>query len=117
MTQETHKYITLWSKYKPAIVSLMNSLSNNEKNIFNLSEHEFIVVGDRASAGYNFNIQFKNGQVANNLNGSAVARDFKQVLLASKTVNALIRKNDYTIRLDQKFVPHIECHGIIETPE
>ncbi len=113
MATESNKYLNLWEKYKPAIVSKMKSLACNELSFYQLSEHEFKTIGERNSAGYQFLIQIANGRVVNNLSGSAVARDLKQVLLKSDTVDSLIRERNYNIRMDQKFVLHIECTGNI----
>lgn len=111
MSTEQHKYLILWKKYRPIIVSKMKSLNDNESDTYRLSEHEFLSIGNRESAGYTFNIQIRNGRIDNNLSGSAVARDLKLVLFESETVFSLIRKKNYTIRMDQKFVLHIECDG------
>ncbi|MHB2149706.1 hypothetical protein ACX8XP_11670 [Calditrichota bacterium LG25] len=65
------KYINLWR-------SILNEIENKIKDSvqpqsIQLDEKDFKNVGNRSS--YSFNLEFKDGQIINNIRGSAVARD------------------------------------------
>ncbi|WP_428236539.1 hypothetical protein [Gracilimonas sp.] len=53
---------------------------------------------------YSFNIQFKGPDVANNLSGSAVARDLANVILNDTEMRSLLNGGSYKIRMDKDFV-------------
>lgn len=111
MGMDSNLYVNLWAKHSPIIISQMKSLCDNETSTYKLSEYEFTSVGNRVKSGYSFAIKLVNGRVISNLSGSAVARDLKQVLLASKTVHSLIKKKNYIVRMNKQFVLIIKCNG------
>ncbi len=101
--KESNIYIPLWEKYKPAIVGKMK-LAISESQEFQLSKHEFEAIGDRSSCGYSFNLEIKNGVLANDISGTAVARDLLEVLKNSKTSKDLIQNNHVKINFSKDFI-------------
>lgn len=71
-----HKYEDIWKQVIPYI---LDSMENNNDLQVDLDQEAFNKVGNRKS--YSFNVEFENGVVANNIDGSAVARDLARVLL------------------------------------
>jgi len=103
---DSNIYVKLWQKYKPAIVSKMK-LAVNEKQSYQLTKHEFTVIGDSISAGYRFHLEFKNGRVCNNIEGSSPARCLVIVINESDAAKEIMKDKHYIIKLDTKFVLHI----------
>ena len=93
------KYIDLWTKKRSEIFKRMNLAS--PKELLQLNSEEFENVGKRKS--YSFNLQFENGKVCNNIEGSAVARDLVNVMVNSPEIMKLINSNSYNIKLDKDF--------------
>lgn len=93
------KYIDLWTQYRPLIISALKS-SNTAEQI-QLNRSEFTAVGNRKK--YSFNLELDRGLVANNIGGSAVARDLVSVLSSSKEAAAELAKGYVKIHLDNSF--------------
>jgi len=105
--EKVNIYVSLWEKYRPAIISHMRS-ALNETQVYQLSGHEFKDLGVRVSAGFNFNLELNNGILTNNIDKTAVARDLFNVLNKSKTANELMKDNFYKISLAKDFKLTIE---------
>lgn len=112
MPNEENKYVALWTKYKPVIVSCMKDAKTGTNQIYKLSGHEFEAVGNRESSGYSFNLVLINGELANNIDGTAVARDLRIVLSKSGKALELMKDAKYTIRMDKAFVLYINCETL-----
>ena len=93
-------YIKIWEDVLPNILDFLTN--NNENEIFLLDEARFHCVGNRVKSGYSFRLEIVNGNVPRK-NGSAVARDLKEVLDASKEFKNLAIDFYLIIRLDKKF--------------
>lgn len=70
-----------------------------------LSKQDFEKLGNRKD--YSFNIQFTGPEVANNLSGSAVARDLTNVILNDTEMRSLLNGGSYKIRMDKDFMLHV----------
>lgn len=100
--KESNIYIHLWQKYRPVIIRMMK-LATAKPQIYQLSNHEFEAIGDRISSGYSFNLEINSGILANNIEGTAVARDLFEVLKSSKTANSIMQGNYIKINLTNDF--------------
>ncbi|MBK7566191.1 MAG: hypothetical protein IPI31_00035 [Bacteroidetes bacterium] len=100
--KEKNIYIPLWQKYKPVILTMMRKALDTPCE-YQLSKYEFEAIGERIKAGYAFKLEFANGRVINNIEGTAVARDLVQVLKASNTANILLKENNYKINMGKDF--------------
>lgn len=113
MALEENKYVALWTKYKPVIVSMMKEAKTNGVQRYSLSSHEFEATGNRESSGYTFNLVQVNGELANNIDGTAVARDLRIVLSKSGAAFELMKHARYIIRMDKDFVLHVTCEELL----
>ena len=93
------KYNDLWTSARYQILGLLNKASTLQSVQLNPSEFEN--VGNRKI--YAFNLEFKNGVVNNNIDGSAVARVLARVLLKSNEVLKILKTGTYKIRMDKSF--------------
>ena len=100
--EKVNIYVSLWEKYRPAIISHMR-LALNDAQVYQLSGHEFKDLGVRVSAGFSFNLELNNGVLTNNIDKAAVARDLFIVLNKSKTASELMKDNFYKISLAKDF--------------
>lgn len=93
------KYIDLWTKQRTTIKNkLENALT---KQSIQLNPEEFKKVGNRAS--YSFNLEFNNGVVANNVDGTAVARDLAKVLENSTDIKEILKEGHFKINMDRRY--------------
>jgi hypothetical protein len=100
---ETEKYINLWKKYLAVIrIQLKNSLRRDE--MLQLSKIEFEAAGDRDSSGYTFNLEIQNGQIANDISGTAVARHLYKVLNDDAILNEFLKGKKIKISLSKSFI-------------
>lgn len=105
--KESGKYLDLWRKYLPVIkIFIKNSKKGLQK--LPMSKHEFDAVGEREKAGYQFNLEFSQGKVINNISGSAVARDLRDVIYSDTSAKELISEGAYKINLDSSFILNIK---------
>jgi len=96
------KYLDLWRKYLPVVRILIKNSKNGLQKLL-MSKHEFEVVGEREKAGYQFNLEFSQGKVVNNISGSAVARDLRDVIYSDRSAKELISEGAYKINPDSLF--------------
>ena len=93
------KYFDLWLKQRSIIKDKLENSAT--KQSIQLNPEEFKKVGNRAS--YSFNLEFKDGIVANNVDGTAVARDLAKVLENSTDIKELLKEGHYKINMDRRF--------------
>ena len=66
-----------------------------------LDRKTFDQLGNRQN--YSFNIQYSKGQVINNLDGSAVARDLNREIEKDFQIRAILKQGDFKINMDSSF--------------
>lgn len=104
--REVHLYVNLWKKYLPVIRILLKKSATEEQQL-GLNRSEFEATGSRDKAGYFFNLELSNLKGANDISGSAVARDLKDVLIQSSNIKEILRGGHYKLNLDSSFTLHI----------
>jgi len=104
---DSEKYIDLWKKHLPLIWIYLKKLEKGKQKI-QLNEYEFQIVGDRLKSGYTFHLDLQNGKIANDIRGSAVARDLAKVLQNNKETKCWLIENNIKFRLDNSFCLTIE---------
>ena len=67
-----------------------------------MNKKEFSNVGDRKK--YSFNLEFKNGIVSNNIDGTAVARDLAKALESSKKVMSCLKSGHYKFNMGKAYI-------------
>lgn len=100
--KKSKKYCEIWDKFRTEIIANIKS-GNSTK--FKIGEGPFKQVGKRKS--YSFNLEFNNGQVSNNIDGSAVARDLLTVLEAIPSFKENIKGKSIKLNLDKHFILHL----------
>lgn len=104
MAKQLNKYLSIWGKYKPAIVSYLKAAKDQQsEQQYQLSPQEFTTIGDRDKSGYSFKLDLKNGAVINDIGGGAVAHDLVEVLRGSPTACELFKNSAYHIKMDKNF--------------
>ena len=105
--KDANIYYDLWRKYLPAIRILIKNSKNGLQKL-SMSQHEFEAVGEREKAGYQFNLEYSKGNVTNNISGSAVARDLRDIIYSDTSAKELISEGAYKINLDSNFILNIK---------
>jgi len=101
----SEKYVDLWTKNRSSIGNKLKIVSTTKQS-FQLSSNDFNNAGNRMS--YSFNLEFINGIVSNNIDGSAVARDLAKVLENSLEIKKILNSGHFKIRMDKDFCLWIE---------
>lgn len=78
--------------------------ANNGEQVLQLQKYEFEVSGNRKDSGYTFTLEIVNGLVANNIMGSAVARDLYDILKRSENVKSMFKEKNYKITLGKDYI-------------
>lgn len=97
---DKNKYIKIWEDVLPKILNVLKDDKDND--VISLDGSRFFNVGNRENSGYTFRLDIINGVVPRK-NGSAVARDLKQVLDSSIEFKKLAKDSDLLIRLNKDF--------------
>jgi hypothetical protein len=97
-----HKYEDIWAAIIPLI---FNAVTNNQNTEVHIGKSVFERVGNRKK--YSFRLEYINGNVANNIKGSAVARDLNRMLSTEKLFRETFKGKHIIIRLDTQFDLHI----------
>ncbi len=92
------KYFDYWKNLLPEI---KNAINANKNNVINLDKSSFEQLGDRKK--YSFKLHLKEGVVANNIGGSAVARDLFKALNSNLELKKELNKKNIVFRLDSTY--------------
>jgi hypothetical protein len=103
-TGSKNLYNDLWSGYINQIHSKL--IKSNESQTIALDGKKFKEAGDRKL--FSFNLEYRNGIVSNNTDGSAVARDLNSIISKSEPIKSILENGHYKINLDKNFVLHIK---------
>jgi len=94
-------YVSLWSKYRPAILKLMVEAEGGTQQ-YKFFGHEFKSLNPKEK-GYTFSMQAFQGRALNDIRKSATAQDLLHVLLQSKKGTELLDASKYEFVLDKQF--------------
>lgn len=95
-------YQNLWIKHRESIIQL---IKKGGRHSIQMHKSDFDAIGNRKS--YSFNLEFMDGRVANNISGSAVARDLATVLKSIASFNQVSIGRHIKINLDKGFRLHV----------
>ncbi|MCX6305491.1 MAG: hypothetical protein NT040_11035 [Bacteroidetes bacterium] len=98
--QNAHKYEEIFNKALPQIENTIDN-SGTRKLSIQLSQEDFKKVGNRQS--YSFNLEFSDGVVANDIGGSAVARDLARVLEQNPGIAQKMKGRHLKFNMDKGF--------------
>ena len=77
-----------------------------------LDKNDFTSSGNRREGGYVFRLELENGKTANNVSGSAVARDLRDYLVDSSFFRTLLQNKKVVFRLGKDFVLRVEKYDL-----
>ena len=98
--QAVHKYEDIFKNAMPQIENAIDECVTRKVSI-QLSLEDFKKVGKRQS--YSFNLEFSDGIVANDIGGSAVARDLARVLEQNTRIIQKLKGKHMKFNLDKGF--------------
>jgi hypothetical protein len=98
-------YVSLWNKYRPAIIQLMVA-SHEGPRQYKLYVHEFKALNSKERS-YSFELRAFKGKALNRSKTTANALDLLTVLNDSKKATELMNENEFDISLDKQFVLHV----------
>ena len=96
-------YYSLWLKYQQVLAMQMKNAVNGPKEI-KMLKNEFAALGKRPLSDYMFELHIDNGQVANNINGKAIARDLLDVLGQNTNSLTLLSNHHYVFSMGKDLV-------------
>ena len=99
------KYVDLWIQKRDTIRIRLRNVCSSKQSI-QLNPSEFKNAGNRKR--YAFNLEFIDGVVSNNIDGSAVARDLAKALESSKDIRDILSTGHYKINMDKHFYLWLE---------
>ncbi len=108
-------YISLWNKYRPAIIKLMIGAGTGPQE-YKLFEHEFRGLNPNERKGHVFTLVVHKGKAENNIKLFLAAQDLLQMLIASKTASDLMDKNKYELSLNKNFVLQVRQIEVEQAP-
>ncbi len=101
-------YVAIWNKYLP-IIRILIKRSLTAEQALDLNRIDFERAGSGRKAGYKFNIEFRNGRVANIISNIPLAADLASAMLDDAATKAILTGNEYHISLNTKFQLSIKC--------
>ena len=93
------KYSNIWRNSLSEISEIIGS--SGSSGSIELRSRDFSLAGDRKN--YSFNLEFDDGVVSNNINGSAVARDLAAELTSSSITKSVLNNGYFKFRMDKDF--------------
>jgi hypothetical protein len=104
--KEKNLYYPVWQKYLPVITIQMKNAVNGIKEI-KMSKSEFEFLGNRKVSDYLINLEINKSKIANNITGSAVARDLFEILSENKICKDLLSERYYKFSMGKDFILRI----------
>ncbi len=98
-------YISLWNKYRPAIIQLMLASEGGAQQ-YKLFDHEFKALGPKEKS-YSFQLCAHKGKAVNSIPKSANAKDLLDMLNMSRKAMELMGEVTFEFKLDKQFILHI----------
>ncbi len=105
-TTQIGKYIPIWQKYKPVILSLMIA-AEKEPQEYKMSSHEFRDINLKKKTGYSFSMRVYQNKSITEIKTSLLAKDLLSVLQNSNKATELLATSIYEFELDKGYILHI----------
>ena len=105
MTVNKNKYEPIWHEQLPAILNAIRNRKMGSQTI-SMPARQFEAVGNRKK--YSFRLDLEDVEVTNNIGGSAVARDLRNVLFENQEALELLKCIVVTIKMDRNFTLTLE---------
>lgn len=105
------KYASFWSKYRPAILKMMQA-DLNEWREYQFMKHELTAIEQKPKGGFNFRLVISMNKPTRDSSDSDLAKDLLNMLRLSQTGLALMSTNRYEIILDKTQMLRISRQSI-----
>jgi hypothetical protein len=99
----TDEYLTIWNKYRPAILKCMVACEAGPQQ-YQFFQHEFKALNPKEKGGYTFTLQVSGGRPSNNIKDSRLAQQLLTVIGQSKRGAELMSLADYEFVLGKNLV-------------
>ena len=106
MSKQENLYTVIWRSNSTFFKQFLEG--DMQQDSIQLNKNEFTSAGNRREGGYTFMLELENGHTANNVSGSAVARDLRDYLVESSFFRSLLLNKKVVIRLGKDFVLRVE---------
>ena len=107
MAREKHLYVDYWSSYLDRFI---NILKEGGRSGISIDKEKLIGCGNRED--YKFRLEMINGMVANNIGGSAVARDLYSVLYGDARFRSFAEGKHIIFRLVKDYKLEIKVSAL-----
>jgi len=94
------KYAQFWSKYRPAVLHMMQA--SDELQQYQFMKHELSSIEKKPKGGFEFRLVISKSKATRETSDSEIASDLLNMLQLSQTGSTLIAANNYEITLDKK---------------
>ena len=101
------KFLSLWTKYLPAIRILLKRSINNEQQI-SLGKMELKSVDSRKNANYSFSLEVTNGKMQNKIPAEAIGKDLFTILSGDSGVSDFMSNKNITMSMGSSSLLKIE---------
>jgi hypothetical protein len=98
-------YISLWNKYRPAIIQLMVAAEGGAQQ-YKLFDHEFKALNPKEKS-YSFQLIAHKGKSVKGITSSSNAKDLLDMLNMSRKATELMEEGTFEFKLDKQFILHI----------
>jgi len=106
MSKQENLYTAIWRSNSTFFKEFLEGEKQNDSK--QLDKNEFTSAGNRREGGYVFRLELENGQTANNVSGSAVARDLRDYLVDSSFFRNLLQNKKVEISMGKDFTLKIK---------
>ena len=110
MSRQQELYTAIWRSNSPFFKQFLEGEEQHDSK--QLDKNEFTSAGNRREGGYVFRLELENGKTANNVSGSAVARDLRDYLVDSSFFRTLLQNKKVVFRLGKDFILRVEKYDL-----
>ena len=103
------KFLSLWTKYLPAIRILLKKAVNEEQQ-FTLSKIELQAVDNRKNVNFSFNLEISNGKVESGIGVAPMGKDLFNVLNGDLLVRQFMLDKKIMIQMTRSSLVTFRCN-------
>ena len=107
--KEAEVYQLIWRKYLPVItMRLKQVVRTGEPVTIGMYKFEFQSEGNKKKSGYHFNLEMKDGRVANDIGKNLPAKELSDMLRQDPNTRPILNEGYFTITLSPEFILTID---------
>src|ERR1700743_3468185 len=103
------RFVSLWTKYLPAIRILLKK-AVNEKQQITLSKMELQSIDNRKNVNFSFDLEISNGKVENSIAVPAMGKDLFSVLHGDLLVRQFLLDKKVSIQMSRASLLTFTCN-------